>query len=76
VRPAAFGGDPVLVLLNFGAAAEPTVDRDPALEPFLGAGVLEDALTGDRVRLDPEGPMQVKMPGFSVRILVPAGGGA
>jgi cyclomaltodextrinase len=76
VRSAAFGGDPVLVLLNFGAAAEPTVDRDPALEPFLGAEGLEDALTGERVRLDADGPIRLRMPGFSVRILVPSGSGS
>jgi cyclomaltodextrinase / maltogenic alpha-amylase / neopullulanase len=70
VRPAAPGGTPLLVLLNFGEDATPTFQRDPAFAPFLGVP-LEDALTGRRVSLDLTKPVEV--PARSVRILVPAG---
>jgi cyclomaltodextrinase len=71
VRPAANGGSPALVLLNFGDAATPTVERAAALDPFADA-TLEDALTGDRVPFVPGTPFP--MPAHSVRILVLAGG--
>ncbi len=76
VRPAVPGGSPVLVVLNFGKAAEPTIDRDPALDEVLGSGVLEDALTGERLMLSSGGPLRLRMPSYSVRILLPAGGGS
>jgi cyclomaltodextrinase len=70
VRPAAEGGGPVLVLLNFGEEAQPTIARDPALDPFADAS-LEDALTGKRASFVPGKPFA--MPARSVRILVPVG---
>jgi hypothetical protein len=73
VRPAAMGGDPVLVILNFGPAAEPTIEPDPALDEILRAGELEDALTGGRHSFAPGRPLKLTMPAHSVRILVPAG---
>ena len=72
VRPSIAGGTPVLVLLNFGEDAEPTIARDPALAPFLGVP-LEDTITGMRVTLGPGPDVSVKLPAKSVRILVPAG---
>jgi cyclomaltodextrinase len=71
VRPAANGGSPVLVLLNFGDKASPTVERNPALDPFVDTA-LEDALTDERVPFVPGKPFA--MPAHSVRILVLAGG--
>jgi cyclomaltodextrinase / maltogenic alpha-amylase / neopullulanase len=71
VRPAANGGGPVLVLLNFGDKAMPTVERSTALDPFVEAP-LEDALTGERVSFVPGQPFS--MPAHSVRILVLGGG--
>ena len=71
VRPAALGGGPILVLLNFGEDAQPTVARDPALDPFVDTP-LEDALTGERVMFTPGRPFQI--PARSVRILVLPGG--
>lgn len=73
VRPAVSGGSPVLVVLNFWKAAEPTIERDPALNELLRAGELEDALTGNRVRVEPGRPLTLRLPPFSVRIFVPAG---
>jgi hypothetical protein len=61
----------VLVLLNFWKAGKPTIDPDPALDEVLGAGELEDALTGDRVAFKPGKP--IAMPAYSVRVLVPEG---
>jgi glycosidase len=74
VRPGVPGGSPVLVLLNFSKAATPTFDPDPALDQVLEAGELEDALTGDRYRVDPGSRSMFHLPPFAVRILVPAGG--
>jgi glycosidase len=71
VRPATAGAAPLLVLLNFGEAAEPEFQPDPALEPFLDVP-LRDALTGKPASFAVGKP--VPMPATSVRILVPAGG--
>jgi glycosidase len=74
VRPAVPGGSPALVVLNFWKEAEPTFDRNPALRPFLSAGALEDALTGKRIQVGPDEPLTLRLPPYSVRVLVPIGG--
>ena len=74
VRPAVPGGDPVLVLLNFGAKATPTITRARALDAMLGSGSLEDALTGQRLEVQPGRDLSLTMPAYSVRVLVPEGG--
>jgi glycosidase len=71
VRPAVPGGEPLLVLLNFGERATPTIARDPALDPFADSA-LEDLLTGERVPFVPGTPFE--MPAHSARILVRVGG--
>jgi len=74
VRPEVPGGGPVLVVLNFWKQAEPTFDHDPALQPFLRAGVLEDALSGKRVRAGSGEQLSLRLPPYSVRVLVPMEG--
>ena len=74
IRPAVPGGDPVLVVLNFGSRATPTITRTPAVDAVVGSGSVEDALTGDRLEVQPGRDVSLTMPGYSVRVLVPAGG--
>jgi hypothetical protein len=62
------------VVLNFWKEAEPTFDRNPALRPFLRAGALEDALTGKRIQVGPDEPLTLRLPPYSVRVLLPMGG--
>ena len=50
VRPASGGGDPVLVVLNYGGKTDVRFTDVPELSPF--GGTLTDVLTGDAVRLD------------------------
>jgi cyclomaltodextrinase / maltogenic alpha-amylase / neopullulanase len=73
VRPAVPGGDPVLVVLNFSRAAEPAIQPHPALRQLLAAGPLEDVISGQRFTFEPGGPLELRMPPFSVRVIVPAG---
>jgi cyclomaltodextrinase / maltogenic alpha-amylase / neopullulanase len=74
VRPAVAGGDPVLVVLNFGARADPTIARTPALDAVIGSGSLKDALTGEGLEVQPGRDVSLTMPAYSVRVLVPPGG--
>ncbi|MGH7540132.1 MAG: alpha-amylase family glycosyl hydrolase, partial [Gemmatimonadota bacterium] len=76
VRPAALGGGPLLVVLNFERKGGPTtIAADPALDEILRAGVLEDALTGERLTVRAGGgDLTLPMPAYGVRVLVPAGG--
>ncbi|HYG72210.1 MAG TPA: alpha-amylase family glycosyl hydrolase [Actinomycetota bacterium] len=77
VRPAVGGGDPVLVILNFGRRDErATISADPALADVAAAGVLEDALTGDRIEVRGADTLTLEVPAHSVHVLVPAGGGS
>ena len=73
VRPATDGGDPVLVLLNYGGKADVRLPDVPELSPF--GGTLTDALTGDAVRLDgAAGSLGITLEKEQVRILTPGGG--
>jgi cyclomaltodextrinase len=74
VRPGVPGGTPVLVVLNFSRAAEPTFDLSPALRQLLAAGPLEDVMSGQRFTFEPGAPIRLPMKATSVRVLVPAGG--
>ena len=73
VRPAVPGGSPVLVVLNFSREAGPTIQPDPALRQLLAAGPLEDVLSGQRFTFEQGKPLQLSMPPFSVRVIVPVG---
>jgi glycosidase len=73
VRPGVPGGTPVLVVLNFSRAAEPTFEPSPALKQLLAAGPLEDVLSGQRFTFEPGKPFQLRMAPFSVRVLAPRG---
>ncbi|HZB00660.1 MAG TPA: alpha-amylase family glycosyl hydrolase [Actinomycetota bacterium] len=73
VRPAAPGGSPVLVVLNFSDAAEPTIQPDRALKQLLAAGSLEDVMSGQRFTFEPGAPIRLPMKATSVRVLVPQG---
>jgi cyclomaltodextrinase len=73
VRPASDGGDPVLVLLNYGGKTNVRLTDVPELAPF--TGTLKDALTGDLVRLDgTAGSFGVSLDKEQVRILTPEAG--
>jgi hypothetical protein len=73
VRPASGGGDPVLVLLNYGGKTNVGLTDVPELAPF--TGTLKDALTGDLVRLDgTAGSFEVALDKEQVRILTPEAG--
>jgi glycosidase len=75
VRPSFRGADPVLVVLNFSRRAEPTIEASPALDDVLSTGVLEDALTGERIQVRAGGGLTMRMPAHSVHVLVPSSGG-
>lgn len=76
VRPAVDGGEPVLVVLNFGRRPQrATIDDDPALREVLATLELEDVLTGERIVVRGEGPLRLVMPAHAVHVLVPTGGG-
>jgi cyclomaltodextrinase / maltogenic alpha-amylase / neopullulanase len=74
VRPRFRGGDPVLVVLNFFRRATPTIEASPALDEVLATGVLEDALTGERISVRSRGDLTLRLPSHSVHVLVPSGG--
>jgi hypothetical protein len=73
VRPAVPGGSPVLVVLNFSDAAEPTIQPDRALKQLLAAGSLEDVMSGQRFAFERGAPIRLPMKAMSVRVLVPEG---
>lgn len=75
VRPSVPGGDPVLVILNFSGRASPTIEASPALDEVLSTGVVEDALTGERLVVRPGRELSLKMPSHSVLVLAPSRGG-
>ena len=64
----------MLVVLNFGPRATPTIARTPVLDAVVGSGSVEDALTGDRLEVQPGQDVSLTMAAYSVRVLVPAGG--
>jgi cyclomaltodextrinase len=76
VRPAVDGGNPVLVLINFGRAAPVTIVADPSLEGFVSGRALADLLGGGEVRLSrsPGGDVSVRVPSKTALVLTPAGG--
>ena len=76
VRPSFAGGDPVLVVLNFYRRANPTIEASPALDEVLTTGVVEDALTGERIAVPTGGDLTLRMPAHSVQVLVPSSGAA
>jgi cyclomaltodextrinase / maltogenic alpha-amylase / neopullulanase len=76
VRPSFAGGDPVLVVLNFYRRANPTIESSPALDEVLTTGVVEDALTGERIDVPTGGDLTLRMPAHSVQVLVPSSGAA
>ncbi|HEX8132842.1 MAG TPA: alpha-amylase family glycosyl hydrolase, partial [Actinomycetes bacterium] len=75
LRPAATGGQPVLVVLNFGGPAGVALRRTPALDAALGPGDLRDLLTDRTVRprVAPR-TVTVAMEATSAHVLVPEGG--
>ncbi len=76
VRPSFASGDPVLVVLNFYRRANPTIESSPALDEVLTTGVVEDALTGERIDVPTGGDLTLRMPAHSVQVLVPSSGAA
>ena len=75
VRPSFRGGDPVLVVLNFSRRANPTIEASPALDEVLSTGVVEDALTGERIEVRAGGDLTLRMPSHAVHVLVPSSEG-
>ena len=73
IRPAADGGAPVLVVLNFWKGTEATIAEDPALDAVLAQGPFVDALSGEAVSLPSDGDVSLRMPSYGVHVLVPAG---
>ena len=76
VRPSFGGGAPVLVVLNFSRRANPTIEAAPVLDEVLSTGMVEDALTGERIEVPAGGDLTLRMPQHSVHVLVPSTGGA
>jgi cyclomaltodextrinase / maltogenic alpha-amylase / neopullulanase len=76
LRPAPPGGEPVLVVLNFGGRARVELRRTPALDAALGGrSALTDLLTGRPVRLEAgQGTLTVPMDAESAHVLTPGGG--
>jgi hypothetical protein len=66
----------VLVVLNFYRRANPTIESSPALDEVLTTGVVEDALTGERIDVPTGGDLTLRMPAHSVQVLVPSSGAA
>jgi glycosidase len=76
VRPAAGGGPPVLVILNFGDKTHVDIDRSPALERALesSGGAMRDLLSGATRRLEVgTSSVSIDMDAQSSFVLVPEG---
>jgi cyclomaltodextrinase / maltogenic alpha-amylase / neopullulanase len=73
VRPPAAGGEPVVVLLNFGPKQPKfAMTMTPALARAVGGGTMRDLLTGQTVRLDVRGDsVAVPLGATSSFVLVP-----
>jgi cyclomaltodextrinase / maltogenic alpha-amylase / neopullulanase len=75
VRPAADGGDAVLVLINFGRGAPLTIVSDPALDPF-GGSSFRDLLGGGEVPVSRarNGDLSLRIPAKTAFVLTPGTG--
>jgi cyclomaltodextrinase / maltogenic alpha-amylase / neopullulanase len=75
LRPAFDGGQPVLVLLNFGARQPKfAITATPALTAAIGNGSMRDLLTNSSVHLDVKGnAVSFPMGAESMYVLVPGG---
>ena len=76
VRPAVAGGDPILVVLNFGSKARVEIEGSPALAAAIAgsSGSMRDLVSGKSVHLEVRpGSATVAMPGTSSLVLIPEG---